>query len=128
MFAALSAGAGGSGLLKQARRSAKKLGSERMGWSTPMADLATALLSDLDRRPKTPDERLAVVRRAVDGFEAADMQLHAQSARAFEARLAGDPEREAQVHGGLTALGVAVPERFAAMIVPRLFEKATGTA
>ncbi len=128
MLAALGAGAGGSSLLKQARHSARKLASERMGWSIPMADLATALLSGLEGQRRAPSERLALVLRAVDGFEAADMRLHAQSARVFEARMAGDPEREARVHAQLTALGVAVPERFAAMLVPLPSEKATGTA
>jgi hypothetical protein len=78
--------------LTVARDEVRRIEREKMPWSDPLAVLVSAAVAHLEGNAVVAEERLA---RAVDGFDRADMKLHAAAARRRRgALLGGDSGRE----------------------------------
>ena len=116
--AAAAAPSGRAALLADARRSAGKLERERARWAHPMAAIIRAGVARL-----VGDEvaALAALDRAIDGFDAAEMSMHAAAARGRRGTLRGGDAGSADLaamQAWMRSQSVASPERFAAVFVP----------
>ncbi|HEX9282703.1 MAG TPA: protein kinase [Gemmatimonadales bacterium] len=104
--------------LRGAARDARRVAREGMPWATPLADLVLAAI-----HAGRSETALAVqrTRRALAGFEAADMAGYAAAARRCCGRLIGGAEGAglvAQADAWMKSQGVMNPERFTAMLAP----------
>ena len=104
--------------LDEARRLARELEAEQMGWSAPFAAILRASAANAEGdRPGA----IAALRSAIDRAVAADMMGYAAAARYQLGSLLGGEEGAALVARGeeaLRAQDVRVPARFAATLVP----------
>jgi hypothetical protein len=104
--------------MAEARRLTRRLERERMQWTAPLiAILKAGLAIAAGRR----DDAADALRAASEGAEAADMALHAAAARYQRGRLLGGDAGTTLVQEAedtMSGLGVAVPERYAGMLVP----------
>ncbi|HTB78071.1 MAG TPA: protein kinase [Polyangiaceae bacterium] len=101
--------------LAEARRLARELEREGMGWSAPFAAIlkAGAASADGDRAGA-----VEALRSAIDLAVAADMTGYANAVRHQLGSLLGDRAMVAQAEEAMKAQGVRVPARFAATLVP----------
>ena len=114
----LVTGAARRARLREARRIRYRLERERMAWTAPLAAMLTGGIAIAEGER---DAAAAALRVAVEGAEAADMALHAAAARYQRGKLIGGDEGKAlaqEAEDAMTALGIAVPDRYAAMLVP----------
>ncbi|HEX3344642.1 MAG TPA: hypothetical protein VHS09_08710, partial [Polyangiaceae bacterium] len=105
-------------LLASAERDAGRIARERAPWATALAWLLRASAAALrgDRARAT-----ALLRKAIAGFEAADMALHATAARWRLAGLVGGEEQqalEARAAAWLREEGVADAEALVSTLAP----------
>ena len=104
--------------LRSAERDARRVAREHMPWSNPLADLVLAAVHAARSETGAAVEH---ARRAVAGFEAADMAAYAAAARRRLGRLIGGAQGDAFVaraDAWITAQGVVNAERFTAMLAP----------
>jgi serine/threonine protein kinase/tetratricopeptide (TPR) repeat protein len=104
--------------LTEARRLARQLERERMGWTAPLAALVTAAAANASGDRESAASSL---RRAIDLAQAADMALYAAAARYQLGALLGGEEGAglvASAEEAMRAQDIRVPARFAAMLVP----------
>ena len=104
--------------LRRAQRLVRRLETEGLPWTSVLASMAHASLSSA-----AGDREAAVrhLRAAVEQADAADMALHAATARYRLAALLGGDEAAAfrkAADGAMRARDVRAPERFAAMLLP----------
>ncbi|HLK35878.1 MAG TPA: hypothetical protein VKU41_03935, partial [Polyangiaceae bacterium] len=107
-------------LVAEARRMARKLEREAMGWTAPLASLLRAGVAQAQGRSGEAATRL---RNAVKAADGAEMFLHAAAARARLGALLADDEGRALEGAALAwmaAQDIRVPERFVAMLAPGL--------
>ena len=105
-------------LLREARASAKRLERQHMTWTAPLASIVRACVARAEGGTATAT---AALRAAIERANAADMPLHAASARHQLGLLIGGEEgRELarQAEEELVRRGVRAPARYAAMLVP----------
>jgi len=86
LAAAEQGGAGVEERVRRAERDARRMTSEPSTWAGPLAELIRAGCAQLRGRD---DRALAHLDAAADGFDAADMQLHAAVARRRRGQLLG---------------------------------------
>jgi hypothetical protein len=86
---AASRGPGWAALVVKAERDARSIRRERAGWATPMADLLLAAAAGARGQQ---GRAVAGLHRAIAGFDAAGMALHATAARRRLADLVGGDE------------------------------------
>jgi serine/threonine protein kinase len=106
--------------LREAERAARAIARERMAWSDPAAALVRAAAAKL-----RGDEPAALdgLRRAVAGFDAAEMALDSAVARTCLGRMMGGAEGAAMEERALVwmrAQTVQAPGRIVAMLAPGL--------
>jgi hypothetical protein len=115
-----------SSRLAEARRLARQLEKEGMGWSAPFAAILRAAVADAegDRAAAA-----AELRSAIERAGAADMAGYQAAARFQLGSMLGGDEGAKLVAEGeafMKAQGVLVPERFAATLVPGRWGRAAG--
>jgi hypothetical protein len=109
-----------AGDLAAARAHSARIARERAPWVAPFTDLLRAGLAARSGDTETAAARL---RRAVAGFDAADMALYAAAARDRLGALLGGDEGAAlrgQAEAWMRAEGIAQPERMVRMLAPGL--------
>jgi len=104
--------------LTEARRLARQLERERMGWTAPLASFVAAAAANAggDR-----ENARAFLRSGIDSAGAADMALYAAAARYQLGRSLGGAEGRdlaARAQDALRAQDIVAPARFATMLVP----------
>jgi hypothetical protein len=112
-------------LLRLAAARARSLMRERMPWAEALATMIRAGIAGVNG---DDDSAVPLLKRASDGFEAAEMGLHAAVARRRLGEILGGEEGQRLVEDAdrwLTAQGIQVPERFAAMYAPG-FDRSDG--
>jgi serine/threonine protein kinase/tetratricopeptide (TPR) repeat protein len=122
---ASSRGAEGAALLKRAERDARSILREKMDWSRPIADLIFAACAHArgDR-----GRAVSQLRRALAGFEKAEMALHVAATRARLGALVGGDEGRfftAAAEGWMHDEGVVAPARMVAMMAPGFGDEVT---
>jgi serine/threonine protein kinase len=103
--------------LLTASRDAALLEKERLPWSDGLARLIRAGVAVGPKRA----EAATMLREAADGFEAADMSLHAAAARRLLGDLAGGDEGRAAVaraDNWMKGQGIQNPARLSALLAP----------
>ncbi|HLK35419.1 MAG TPA: AAA family ATPase [Polyangiaceae bacterium] len=112
--------------LTEAERLARSLARERMGWTEPLASLVEAGIASV----RGEDVRAATfLRAAIEQSDAADMGMHAAAGRyALGSMVAGDEGKalRSRGEGAMAGEGIAVPARFAVMLVPGKWEGRSG--
>ncbi len=104
--------------LAEARKLARDLEKEDMGWTAPFAAILSAGAASIEGDAAGA---AALLRSAIDRAEAANMGGYARAARHQLGLLVGGDEGKALVvaaQEAMTAQGVAVPERFASTLIP----------
>ena len=104
--------------LAEARKIAKRLAREGMAWTAPLASLLRATLANAEGDTATA---AASLRAAIEEATAADMSLHAASARhQLGSLLGGDDgaELQRQAVEAMTAEKIRAPARMANMFAP----------
>jgi len=104
----------------EARRCARSLEREGTEWTSALASILRAGLAASDDDLAAAATQL---RAAISHAESAHLAMHAAAARLLLGKLLGGVEGGILVRVGeeaMTARGVAVPERYAAMLVPGL--------
>ena len=117
---AVAAVSGDRSLLRAVDRDADAIASERMSWSLPLAETLRAAVAL--QRGNAP-AAVAALRRAISGFDKAQMAAHAGVARWRLARLIGGDEGRAlsaDAERWMQAAGVRRPEQFARVLAPAL--------
>ncbi|HLK39288.1 MAG TPA: AAA family ATPase, partial [Polyangiaceae bacterium] len=112
-----------SARLADARRRARALEREGMGWTAPLAAIVGAGVANASG---DAEKAVTLLREAARSADAADMPLHAASARhQLGLKLGGDEGRELvdEACSTMTARGVQRPERFARMFVPGRWDR-----
>jgi serine/threonine protein kinase len=104
--------------IAEAARLARRLRTERMPWTEPLAAIVTAAVAHArgDRAAT-----VAALRETISRAEAADMLLHAAAARLQLGKLLGGDEGgvlEREALEWMAAQQIVAPARFAAMLVP----------
>jgi hypothetical protein len=105
-------------LLLAAERDADLLARGKMSFCQPSAQLLYGAIAAVR---KDAERSVAELHLAADGFQRADMAMHAAAARLHLGRLVGGAEGQALVDGALvwfSAQGVVAPTRLAAMLAP----------
>jgi serine/threonine protein kinase len=120
--AALRQGSERKAFLDVARECARRIERDKLGWSTPLADLVRAA-----ERGLVGDDAAKVtkLRSAVSGFTAAGMRLHAASAERRLGEAIGGEEGRGHVAAAdawFAAKGVKSPERLVAAVAPGFAE------
>jgi len=108
----------GSELIEVAERAAGNLVRGRIVLMRPMGLLLRA--GTAAARGKK-ERATALLERAAQGFDAAEMALHAAAARRHQARLAGGETGRARARAAdeiMAAEGICDPERMTAMLAP----------
>ncbi|HWN72036.1 MAG TPA: protein kinase [Haliangium sp.] len=105
-------------LLRVAEQAASRIERERLAWGDPMAAAVRAGIASC-----RGDDRAAValLDRAIDGFDRADMGFFAAAARLRQAAIAGEQrgrDRLAEAEPVLRAEGVVNPDGLANMLIP----------
>ncbi len=122
LAAAASGDPGAPALLRRAASDAKAIAREKMEWSRPVAELIQAACAHA-RGEKA--RAVSLLRRALAGFQTADMALHAAATRTrLGALIAGD-EGAAYAKAAdewMRAEGVVAPARMVAMMAPGFVE------
>src|SRR6185312_2631423 len=90
--ARLAIAEGTPAMLARAEGDARAIAGEKMDWSRPIVDLLRAAI---DHARGRRDKATHGLRRAIDGFDAAEMRLHAACARARLGALIGGDEGRA---------------------------------
>ncbi|HWN68490.1 MAG TPA: AAA family ATPase, partial [Haliangium sp.] len=106
--------------LRRVEKAAQQIDREGMPWSEPLAMLVRAGAAHLRGDTRAALEILAA---AIEAFDRADMQLHADIARYRRGLLAGDKEGRklaATARKALIRRGVRRPEAMAACLAPGL--------
>ncbi len=104
--------------LAEARAIARHLGRQRMTWIAPLASLIQAAVANAEGDTATAT---AALRKAVEQADAADMALHACSARHQLGCLLGGAEGERirrEAETTMSTEGIRAPARIAAMFLP----------
>jgi hypothetical protein len=104
--------------LSLARDAVRRIERERMPWSDPLALLVNAAIAFLEGHTSLAERRLA---GAVDGFERADMQLHAAAARRRRgALIGGDTGRQLmrEAETWMAAEGIRNPVCMTRLLAP----------
>jgi serine/threonine protein kinase/tetratricopeptide (TPR) repeat protein len=104
--------------IAEAQHLARRIGSEDMAWTLPLADMVRAGVASFN---ETPNDASRLLTAALRGAEAADMTIHAAAIRRQLGVLIGGDEGRAltaQADHAMTSQGVRVPERLAAMLAP----------
>ncbi|MGO9838799.1 MAG: serine/threonine-protein kinase PknK [Polyangiaceae bacterium] len=104
--------------LREIPRLRRIVGSKRMPWTAPLSSILEAGVARATGHLAGAE---AALRAAITGAEAADMALHAASARHELGLLIGGHEGAvlvSQAREAMTTLGVLSPARFAPMLVP----------
>ena len=99
-------------------RDVRKLRREKTTWAIASADILAAAAADLRRNDV---ETKALLRSSIEGFDAANMKLHAAVARHRLATLIGGDEGRALQAGCdeyMAREGVKVPAKAIEMIAP----------
>ncbi len=107
--------AGTTARLAAAERLANRILRHRLPWSSPLATLGLAAVA---RRRGQPDRALALLDDARGRLRAASMGHFAVAADRARAQLAGDSTALHAADRSWAALGVRVPERMTALLVP----------
>jgi eukaryotic-like serine/threonine-protein kinase len=105
-------------LLRAARRDARRIAREKMGWATPLAALLEAGVAVGEGNEHAALARLVA---AEDGFEAAGMQLYRMAAQRRRGQLtpgADGARLVAEATEWMTGQGIVNPERMTAMLAP----------
>jgi Cdc6-like AAA superfamily ATPase len=105
-------------LLGRAAKDARRIAGEKMPYTDPMAWLLNAGIASLRGDPETAITKL---RLAVDGFEKAELALHAAAARRRLGQLVGGPEGEELVSAAntwMTRQGIMNPTAMTALYAP----------
>ncbi len=104
--------------LAEARKLARDLEKEDMGWTAPFAAILSAGVASVEG---DATGAAALLRSAIERAEAANMGGYARAARHQLGLLVGGDDGKALVaraQEAMTAQGVVVPERFASTLVP----------
>jgi hypothetical protein len=112
--------------LAEARRLARKLEKEGMGWTAPFAAILSAGAASIEGDAPSAAIHL---RSAIERAEVAQMGGYARAARHQLGALIGGDEGKAllvSAQESMAAQGVAVPERFASTLVPGRWRAAGG--
>ncbi len=115
-------------LLREAERDAASLEHEGAGWAGAHATLIRAGIAAARGEARNA---ISLLHKAIDGYEAADMRLHASVARRCAGQiLGGEPGRALikQADEALIALGVRAPSSFASIFSPGHFDAANKTS
>jgi hypothetical protein len=107
----------GEPLLRRARRDARLLERGGMAWCRPAAQVLRAALA----AERAPEAAAAELRAAAEGFDRADMAMHAAAVRRRLGRLLGGDEGKTMVAGAeawLRAAGVSAVDGLVAMLMP----------
>jgi len=105
-------------LIDEITRTALSIERERAPWADP---LAATLRASLSARRRERPQALRELDRAIAGFEAASMSLHAAVARRCQGELDGSDAGREQVEQAdlwMKEQGVVAPERISAMLLP----------
>jgi serine/threonine protein kinase len=119
---AAKGGANAPALLRRAASDAKAIAREKMEWSRPVAELIHAACAHA--RGDKP-RAVSLLRRALEGFEKADMALHAAATRTRLGALVAGDEGVAFTAAAAKWMGdegVVAPARMAAMMAPGFVE------
>ena len=114
----MSRGAAGAALLRRAESDARAIAREKMNWSRPVAEL---LLASSAHAHGDSTRAVSLLRRALEGFEKAEMALHAAATRARLGALVGGAEGLAFASAcekWMRDEGVVAPARMVAMMAP----------
>jgi len=106
--------------LDEARRHARRIERERMPWSGALASIVKA---GIDMATDDLQGAEALLRTAIEVADGSHLVLHASAARHELGLLLGGADGAALVREAgdvMTARGVLVPSRYAAMLVPGL--------
>ncbi len=117
-LAAAAEGGGDAKRLRAAARDAGRLAREKAAYCQPMVDQIRAARAHLGGDDRSAEQGL---RRAADGFTAADMHLAAAAARWRRGELAGGDEGRSQVaeaEAWMRDQEIRRPERMVAMLAP----------
>ena len=109
---------GGAAALRAAERDAGALAREHAAWAAPQSKVVFAAIA---HQRGSPERAVALLRDAVDGFDAVDMSLHAAAARRRLGALVSGEEGAAHVRAAderMAAEGVKNPDRIVATFAP----------
>lgn len=109
--------------LRIAHKFATSIVNERMPWTTPIGELLLAAVATQRRRTA---EAIALLDRAIPGFEGADMALFAAAARWRKGELCGGAEGNTLVEQAARTMrdrGAKNPEAFAYMLATGFSKK-----
>jgi serine/threonine protein kinase len=111
-------GQGSAGFLRVAEQMAGRIEREGVAWGDPMA---VAVRAGVAACRGDEDAAVVLLDRAIDGFDRADMNFFAASARLRQARIVGGVrgrDRMAEAEPVLRGEGVVNPDGLADMLVP----------
>jgi serine/threonine protein kinase len=111
-------------LLRVAEQAASRIERERLAWGDPMAAAVRAGIASCRGDQSTA---VALLDRAIDGFDRADMGFFATAARLRQAGIAGEErarDRLAEAEPVLRAEGVVNPDGLADMLIPGFTRRA----
>ncbi|MBI4509035.1 MAG: hypothetical protein HY698_05335 [Deltaproteobacteria bacterium] len=111
-------------LLREASRAAAQIEAENMPWARPMAILLRAGVQAA--RGDTGEPIVALLRDALQGFQASDMGLHAACVRFWLGKVSGGDEGRAledSARSWMEAQCIKNPERMAILLAPALAPK-----